>query len=39
MNEEQKDELYKMAITFAGGSLGVMVILNLILDLFGRVYL
>lgn len=39
MNEEQKDEVYKMAMTFAGGTLGVLVIMNLILNIFGRLYL
>lgn len=39
MNEAQKYEMEKTAAVIAGGILGVMVILNLILDLFGRVYL
>lgn len=39
MNEEQKDEVWKTAAVIAGGILGVLVILNLILDIFGRVYL
>ena len=39
MNEEQKDEMWKTATVIAGGILGVMVILYLILDIFGRVYL
>lgn len=39
MNEEQKDEMWKTATTIAGGILGVLVMMNLILDIFGRLYL
>ena len=39
MNEEQKEEMGKTLLAIAGGVAGVMVILNLILDIFGRVYL
>ena len=39
MNDRQKEEVWKTAAVIAGGILGVMVILNLILDIFGRVYL
>lgn len=39
MNDEQKYEMGKTFLVIAGGILGVLVILNLILDLFGRVYL
>lgn len=39
MNEEQKDEVWKTAAVIAGGILGVLVMMNLILDIFGRLYL
>lgn len=39
MNEEQKDEMWKTATAIAGGILGVLVMMNLILDIFGRLYL
>ena len=39
MNDEQKYEMGKTFLVIAGGAAGVMVILNLILDIFGRVYL
>ena len=39
MNDEQKYEMGKTFLVMSGGILGVMVILNLILDIFGRVYL
>ena len=39
MNDAQKYEMEKTATVIAGGILGVLVILNLILDIFGRVYL
>ena len=39
MNDRQKEEMGKTFLVIAGGILGVMVILNLILDIFGRVYL
>lgn len=39
MNEEQKDEVWKTATVIAGGILGVLVMMNLILDIFGRLYL
>lgn len=34
--EDKYTEGEKMAITIAGGVLGVLVIINLIMDLFGR---
>ncbi len=39
MNEEQKDEVWKTATVIAGGILGVLVIMNLIMDIFGRLYI
>lgn len=39
MNDEQKYEMEKTAATIAGGILGVLVIMNMILDIFGRLYL
>lgn len=39
MNEEQKDEVWKTAAVIAGGILGVLVMMNLIMDIFGRVYI
>ena len=39
MNDRQKEEMGKTFLAIAGGVAGVMVILNLILDIFGRVYL
>ena len=39
MTEAQKYEMEKTALAIAGGMAGMMVIINLILDIFGRVYL
>ena len=39
MNDAQKEEMGKTFLAIAGGIAGVLVILNLILDIFGRVYL
>ena len=39
MDEDRMYEIEKMAVSAAAGVLGVLVIINLILDLFGRWYL
>lgn len=39
MNDEQKYEMEKTAVTITGGILGMLVIMNLILNIFGRLYL
>ena len=39
MNDEQKYEMEKTAVTIAGGILGMLVIMNLILMIAGRMYL
>ena len=39
MNDEQKYEMIKTFVAITSGLAAVMLVLNLILDIFGRVYL